>query len=126
MTTINLTAEHFLPVVGGSDDHAFVKSRKFMRGAGLFTSIGAFLLPILKSLGGYALSRTADFVKDTSTNLASGNSFKQSLKTSAQNAANRVGTDIRNKVTGGRITKNTTKRQIIDRQKKIRDIFAKF
>jgi hypothetical protein len=127
MPVINLTADHFIPVVGGGDNQVFVKSRKFMRGAGLFSALGAFLMPILSSLTGYGVSRAADFVKDTSDNLIAGNSFKDSVKTSARNTWNRVGADINKKVSGGRITKKPAKRLLAaQQQRKIRDIFNKF
>jgi hypothetical protein len=129
MASINLSAADFLPVVGGGNDNqVFVKSRKFMRGAGLFTTLGAFLLPIISKLAGYGVSRAADFAKDTSANLIAGNSFRDSIKSSARNVVDRVGGDIQRKVSGGgRITKKQSKSVLAAQQKKkIRDIFARF
>jgi hypothetical protein len=128
MSAINLSAADFIPVVGGGDNQVFVKSRKFMRGAGLFSTLGAFLLPLISRLAGYGVSRAADFVKDTSDNLSAGNSFKDSINSSARNIVSKVGSDIQRKVNGGgRITKKPSKSVLAAQQKKkIRDIFARF
>jgi hypothetical protein len=99
MNRITLSSRDFLPIVGGSD--VFIKSRKYMRGAGLFSSIGAFLLPILRSLSGYALSTAANFAGDTSAALAEGKSVKDSVKSSAQKTIRKVGSDIQTKLRGG-------------------------
>ena len=114
MTAVRLTAAHFIPVVGGGDD-VFVKSRKFMRGSGVFSSIANFLVPILKKLGGYALSRTADFAKDASTSLSQGRNLKESFRNAGNKTITRVGSDVLHKVQGGRVSK----------KQKIRNIFAK-
>ena len=115
MTTVRLTAAHFIPVVGGGSDDVFVKSRKFMRGSGVFSSIANFLVPILKRLGGYALSRTADFAKDASTSLSQGRNLKESFRNAGNKTITRVGSDVLHKVQGGRVSK----------KQKIRNIFAK-
>ncbi len=116
-TCVRLTAAHFIPVVGGGDD-VFVKSRKFMRGSGLFSSIGNFLIPILKRLGGYALSRSADFAKDASSALSEGKNLKESFKSAGNRTLTRVGSDVLHKVHGGRVGKKPSK-------KKIRNILAR-
>ncbi len=120
MTSIRLTAADFLPVVGGGEGDHFVKSRKFMRGSGLFSSIGSFLTPILKRLGVYALSRGADFINDASTSLSAGNNIKESLKSAGKKTITRVGSDLLHKVRGGRVAKRN-----LSRKKEIRDVYSR-
>jgi hypothetical protein len=103
METINLSEHHFNPIMGGADNQVFVKSRKFMRGSGLFSSIGSFLLPILKSVGRYLFSQGSTLVGDASSSLIEGKNFKDSVKSAAQKTVTRIGNDIKNKV-GGRAT----------------------
>jgi hypothetical protein len=117
METINLTEQHFLPAMGGADNQVFVKSRKFMRGSGLFSSIGSFLLPILKSVGRYLFSQGSTLVSDASSSLIEGKNFKDSVKSAAQKTVTRIGSDIKKKVGGKaprkRLQKKTKKQQKI-------------
>ncbi len=117
MATIKLYPNDFLRAVGGSDD-VFVKSRKFMRGSGLFASLGSFISPILKRLSQYAISRGSDFMRDTSAGLAEGKNFKDSFKSAGKRTVTRLGEDFR-KFRGGKITKRKKK------SNKTRDVFAR-
>jgi hypothetical protein len=79
----------------------FSKGRAFLRGSGIFSSIGAVLLPILAKVGKYLFPKATEFVADTASGLLDGKSFSDSVKRGAARTIDSVNTDIQRKMRGG-------------------------
>lgn len=79
------------------DKHHVVKERAFLRGSGIFSSIGSYLIPMIQKVAKYIYKRGKTFVKETSDRfLNKGDSITESLRRGALRTLGEIGDDIRN------------------------------
>lgn len=79
----------------------FVRSRRFLRGSGVFTALGSVLIPLLARAGRYLFTKGVDAANRTAQNMQSGQTFLNSLKSGAKETIHEVAADALRKVRGG-------------------------
>lgn len=101
--------------LGGSEH--FARSRRYLRGSGLFTALGSILVPLLARAGRYLFTKgIVNTANRTAQHMQSGQTFLNSLKAGAKDTIHEVATDALRKVSGrggGGQHKKTRKRRYV-------------
>ena len=99
MSIVTIRPEDVARAHSASGEH-FTRSRRFLRGLGLFTALGSILVPLLARAGRYLFTKGVDAASRTAQNMQSGQTFLNSLKAGTKDTIHEVATDALRKVSG--------------------------